>query len=157
MFNSTPDLDRLTTWAVGRFTSAHLTAPQLTEVAWYDPRVDFCQGTGGLAAGTAVSLCFNPWVGCKDTDCTSGNPLAMETTLHELAHVWMADLTKGTQQRFTHRPVWSDGPTRPITGASAAWNSPPRRSPGRSSTSTAPCEETSPPGPATSWRPCSPL
>lgn len=111
MFNSTPDLDRLTTWAVGRFTSAHLTAPQLTEVAWYDPRVDFCHDTGGLAAGTAVSLCFNPWVGCKDTACTSGNPRAMETTLHELAHVWMADLTKGTQQRFTEQAGlarWAD-------------------------------------------------
>ena len=111
MFNSTPDLDRLTTWAAGRFTSAHLTAPQPTEVAFYDPRVDFCQGTGGLAAGSAVSLCFNPWVGCTDTSCTSGNPLAKATALHELGHVWMANLTKATQHRFTEQAGlarWAD-------------------------------------------------
>ena len=103
MFNSTPDLDRLITWAAGRFTHAHLTAPPLTEVAFYDPRVDFCQDARGLAAHGAVSLCFTPRAGCTDTACTSGDSLAKATALHELGHVWMADLPKDTQLRFTEK------------------------------------------------------
>ena len=45
MFNSTPGLDGLITWAADRFTAAGLTPPTVTEVSFYGEHLDVCKGT----------------------------------------------------------------------------------------------------------------
>ena len=42
MFNSTPGLDGLITWAADRFTAAGLTPPTVTEVSFYGEHLDVC-------------------------------------------------------------------------------------------------------------------
>lgn len=75
MFNSTPGLDGLITWANDRFTAAGLTPPTVTEVSFYGENLDVCQGTDGriygLATGTTLSLCFVEKTACTDpATCT---------------------------------------------------------------------------------------
>ena len=58
MFNSTPVLEKLFVWATNRFTEAALASPIVTEVAFYDRRLDMCGGINGFTLGTTVNLCF---------------------------------------------------------------------------------------------------
>jgi hypothetical protein len=117
MFNSTPDLEELFVWASDRFARAGLAPPIVTEVTFYDRRLDICEGFTGFTLGTTVSLCFvkgsTSGTSSEHTDWT----LAKATTLHELGHVWMSARGRGgpvppeVTQRFTDQadlPTWAD-------------------------------------------------
>jgi hypothetical protein len=118
MFNSTPGLDGLITWAVDRFTTVGLTPPIVTEVSFYDARLDVCKGIHGLATGTTLSLCFVDVTACTDpATCTQWTRQAKATTLHELGHVWIwrgiddRTIDDAVTRRFTEQadlPTWAD-------------------------------------------------
>ncbi len=90
VFNSTPGMEGLVTWAAQRFSSAGLVAPTLTEVAFYDPHADVCRNVRGLALGGSVTMCFIAQNACADARCSRWTPRARSTILHELGHVWMS-------------------------------------------------------------------
>ena len=117
MFNSTPALEEVFVWAANRFAEAGLAPPIVTEVAFYDRRLDMCTGINGFTLGTTLSLCFveGSTIGnsAEYTDWT----LARSTTLHELGHVWMSARGRGgpvppeVTERFTEQaglPTWAD-------------------------------------------------
>ena len=122
MFNSTPGLDGLITWAADRFTAAGLTPPAVTEVSFYGEHLDVCKGMNGringLATGTTLALCFVEKTACTDpATCTQWTAQAKSTALHELGHMWIwAGLDTHTiddavTRRFTKQaglPTWAD-------------------------------------------------
>jgi hypothetical protein len=112
LFNAEPGLDGLITWAHGRFAEAGLAPPVLTRVAFFEPSMDLCEGIGGLAAGSEISLCFRQDGACVDESCTRWRRQARWYALHELGHLWMhADLTPEVTRAFTEQaglPTWSD-------------------------------------------------
>ena len=122
MFNSTPGLDGLITWANDRFTAAGLTPPTVTEVSFYGEHLDVCKGTDGriygLATGTTLSLCFVEKTACTDpATCTQWTAQAKSTALHEIGHVWIwagldsRAIDDDTTRRFTKEaglPTWAD-------------------------------------------------
>jgi hypothetical protein len=111
VFNSTPGLDRLITWAAGRFPQAGLTTPTLTEVAFYDARLDICRNIRGFTVDGSLALCFVEETACTDQTCTGWEPTPKATALHEFGHAWMATLQKETQQQFTDQAGlarWAD-------------------------------------------------
>ena len=145
MFNSTPGLDGLVTWAADRFTEAGLSPPNVTEVSFYGEHLDVCKGVDGriygLATGTTLALCFVDKTACTDpATCTQWTAQAKATTLHELAHLWIwagldtRTIDADTTRRFTGRPGCPHGPTPTTSGGTGGWNSPRPPSPGHSPT-----------------------
>ena len=120
MFNSTPGLDGLITWAADRFTAAGLTPPTVTEVSFYGEHLDVCKGitAHGLATGTTLALCFVEKTACTDpATCTQWTAQAKATALHELGHMWIwagldtHTIDDDTTRRFTKQaglPTWAD-------------------------------------------------
>ena len=117
MFNSTPVLEELFTWAVNQFTEAGLAPPIVTEVAFYDRRLDMCTGINGFTLGTTLSLCFVEGSTIGNSSEYTDWKLAKATTLHELGHVWMSARGRGgpvppeVTERFTEQaglPTWAD-------------------------------------------------
>ena len=118
MFNSTPGLDGLITWAADRFTAADLTPPTVTEVSFYGEHLDVCKGIHGLATGTTLALCFVDKTACTDpATCTQWTAQAKSTALHELGHMWVwagldaHNIDDDTTRRFTKQaglPTWAD-------------------------------------------------
>ena len=117
MFNSTPDLEELLQWAVNRFAEAGLASPIVTEVAFYDRRLDMCGGINGFTLGTTVNLCFVEGSTTGNSSEYTDWKSAKSTTLHELGHVWMSARGRGgpvppeVTERFTKQaglPTWAD-------------------------------------------------
>ena len=117
MFNSTPVLEELFVWAVNRFAEAGLASPIVTEVAFYDRRLDMCGGINGFTLGTTVNLCFVEGSTIGNSSEYTDWKLAKSTTLHELGHVWMSARGRGgpvppeVTERFTEQaglPTWAD-------------------------------------------------
>jgi hypothetical protein len=73
--------------------------------------LDKCEDFTGLILGDAVTLCFDATTACRDQDCTTWQPWATTTALHELAHAWMDEhLTPEVIEQFlaaTGMPTWS--------------------------------------------------
>ena len=111
VFNATPGMADLVAWGAGRYGAAGLPIPNVTEVAFYPPTVDLCQGVSGLAAGGSLSLCFDRRMSCASEDCRQWNPAVRKILLHELGHAWMSDnLERSTIDRFTAQsglPSWA--------------------------------------------------
>jgi hypothetical protein len=117
MFNSTPVLEELFVWATNRFAEAGLAPPIVTEVAFFDRRLDMCRNINGFTAGKTVSLCFVEGSTIGNSSEYTDWKLAKSTTLHELGHVWMSARGKGgpvpekVTQAFTEQaglPTWAD-------------------------------------------------
>jgi hypothetical protein len=117
MFNSTPVLEELFVWAADRFTEAGLAPPIVTEVAFYDRRLDMCRDINGFTLGTTLSLCFVEGSTIGNSSEYTDWKLARATTLHELGHVWMSARGRGgpvppeVTERFTEQaglPTWAD-------------------------------------------------
>jgi hypothetical protein len=108
--NSSPTLDRLIGWGLGRFTEAGLVAPGVDSVTFVDRRAPACAGINGLAAGNDVSLCFGTSDACTDDGCAGWRPWARKALLHELSHLWLAQyVTPETQSTFLSAsglPTW---------------------------------------------------
>jgi hypothetical protein len=111
VFNGTPGLEGLITWAFDQFRAHGMGATEVRRVTFHDNQVDRCEGVTGLILGDAVTLCFDSTAACLDGDCTTWQAWARKTALHELAHAWMDQhLTPGTIERFqaaTSMPTWS--------------------------------------------------
>ncbi len=91
VYNGTDQLEDLLAWGFARYDAAALSAPRLSRVTSHNADSDTCSGIRGLTLNDAVVLCFQGtklW--CPDGG-TAWVPLARETVLHELAHVWMAE------------------------------------------------------------------
>jgi hypothetical protein len=117
MFNSTPALEEVFVWAADRFADAGLASPIVTEVAFYDRRLDMCSGINGFTLGTTLSLCFVEGSTIGNSSEYTDWTLAKATTLHELGHVWMSARGRGgpvppeVTERFTEQaglPTWAD-------------------------------------------------
>jgi hypothetical protein len=112
MFNSTPALDSVLTWAMDRFRAAGLDPPAPSDVTFYASTVDLCRGIEGLTVEGSVSLCFDESALCIDEACTQMRTWPRIATLHELAHVWMADhVARERQSRFVEAarlPTWAN-------------------------------------------------
>jgi hypothetical protein len=99
--NSSPALDRLIGWGLGRFTDAGLVAPGVHSVTFVDRKAPACGGINGLAAGDAVSLCFGTSDACTDDGCAGWRPWARKALVHELSHLWLAqNVTPGARDTF---------------------------------------------------------
>lgn len=112
VFNGTDQLEELLAWAFTRYEAAGLSAPTVSRVTSHNGWSDTCSGIRGLALDDAVILCFQEtalW--CAD-DCTGWEPLAKETLLHELAHVWMHEHVDRALiadfLRISGRATWAD-------------------------------------------------
>lgn len=117
MFNSTPALEEVFVWAANRFAEAGLAPPIVTEVAFYDRRLDMCTGINGFTLGTTLSLCFVEGSTIGNSAEYTDWKMARSTTLHELGHVWMSARGRGgpvppeVTERFTEQaglPTWAD-------------------------------------------------
>jgi hypothetical protein len=117
VFNSTPALEEVLVWAANRFTEAGLAPPIVTEVAFYDRRLDMCSGINGFTLGTTLSLCFVEGSTIGNSSEYTDWKFAKATTLHELGHVWMSARGRGgpvppeVTERFTEQaalPTWAD-------------------------------------------------
>jgi hypothetical protein len=112
MYNSTPALDSVVEWALDRFRAAGLDPPTPSDVTFYASTVDLCRGVEGLTLEGSVSLCFDESALCVDEACTQMRTWPRIATLHELAHVWMADhVARERQSRFVEAaqlPTWAD-------------------------------------------------
>jgi hypothetical protein len=108
--NSSPALDRLIGWGLGRFPEVGLVAPRVDGVTFVDRKAPACAGINGLAAGDDVSLCFGTSDACTDDGCAGWRPWARKALLHELSHLWLAqNVTLETQSTFLRAsglPAW---------------------------------------------------
>jgi hypothetical protein len=108
--NSSPALDELLSWGLGRFTEAGLLPPAVESVTFVDRKAPACARINGLAAGGQVSLCFGTSDACTDDGCTGWRAWAKKAVLHELSHVWMTqNVTPETQSTFLQTsalPTW---------------------------------------------------
>ena len=108
--DSSPALDRLLRWGLGRFTEAGVHPPAVERVTFVDRTAPACTGINGLATGGQVSLCFGTSDACTDNRCTGWRAWAKKAALHELSHVWMTqNVTPETQSTFLRAsglPTW---------------------------------------------------
>jgi hypothetical protein len=111
VYNGTPGLEDLITSSFAQFHTRGLGTPTVRRVTFHDKQIDKCEDFTGLILGDAVTLCFDAAAACQDPACTTWQPWAATTTLHELAHAWMAEhLTAETIEQFlaaTEMPTWS--------------------------------------------------
>ncbi len=111
VYNGTPGLEGLITWSFAQFHTHGLGTPNVRRVTFHDKQIDKCEDFTGLILGDAVTLCLDATAACQDQDCTTWQPWATTTTLHELAHAWMdAHLTPEVSEQFlaaTGKPTWS--------------------------------------------------
>lgn len=118
--NGTPTLQLLVGWAVARFDQAGMALPRFESVT-FTRHADYCEEVEGRAIpvfqdGRAASwelvLCFDETSACADPSCDQFTRLAKRTTLHELAHVWIADNVSESQRtRFLDQrelETWGD-------------------------------------------------
>jgi hypothetical protein len=108
--NSSPALDGLLRWGLGRFSEAGLRPPAVESVTFVDRKAPACTGINGLAAAGEVYLCFGTSDACTDDGCTGWRAWAKKAVLHELSHVWMTqNVTPETQSTFLGAsgfPTW---------------------------------------------------
>ncbi len=140
VYNGTPGLEDLITWSFDQFRTHGLGTPKVRRVTFHDNQIDKCEGVAGLILGDAVTLCFDSAAACRDQDCTTWQTWAKKTSpARARARVdGRAPDPRGHRAVPGRPPGCPPGPARSTHGASAASNSPPRPSPGRSPTSPVP-------------------
>jgi hypothetical protein len=110
IFNASPGLTEIVTWAGGRLRSAGLTPPELVSFTFQDPDVDLCAGITGQIVGGQVTLCFNDRTACVDAQCSGWEPYAKDTLLHEVGHAWIDEnVSPASREEFlrsTGLPTW---------------------------------------------------
>ena len=114
--NGAPGANDLVRWAMARFPAAHLTAPEITSVAFSEEahRPQCSSGRWGLALqiGSSSRIYLCSAVG------TTATPYEQQMLLHELAHAWMwQNVDESSQQQFVtrmHLPAWD--------GTGVAWD-----------------------------------
>jgi hypothetical protein len=124
VWNGTPDLERLVTWAQQRFADAVLPVPFPDYVTFLPPGADAATRYGFTAVGDTmdVALEYTEAQACPDGDCAQVPTWVKAATLHQLARVWFAEnLREWDETTFARERglVWSDE-TRP-PAEQAAW------------------------------------
>jgi hypothetical protein len=111
VFNGTPGLEGMIAWGFDQFWSSGFGTPKVTRVVFYDKQVDRCEGIIGMILADVVTLCFDAYEACRDQPCSTWQPIAKRTVLHELAHAWMAEhVDQTTIKEFlqtTGLPTWA--------------------------------------------------
>ena len=92
IINGSPAQHHLAEWALERFETAELPAPQVATIAFPPTRLcaDTSDGAFALVHPTAarVDVCLSEHQICSDARCEAISPYAARTLLHELGHVW---------------------------------------------------------------------
>ena len=120
IWNGTPALESLVEWGMGRYAEAGLRVPRPRSVTFY-PAADRCEGNLAVAGGESndeIVVCFGEGLACRTSPCPPWSAMAEATTLHELAHTWMAqNLTEETRAAYedlvslswaSPRDAWED-------------------------------------------------
>ena len=93
IWNGTPELEQLVTWALGRFVAAGLAPPAPSSVTFEAASKGPCRGASGLAEGeafTEITLCLGVEDVCPPGGCPPFTLRARRLALHELSHTWLA-------------------------------------------------------------------
>lgn len=113
-YNSTPNLNRLLEWGVGRYDAAGLELPPIVR-ATFTQYSAFCDDIRAKCRldpdGAALTFCWDERTACADSMCEEFLPGIEAVVLHELAHVWLAELDATTKQAFTGHvelDTWDD-------------------------------------------------
>ncbi len=109
--SSSPSLDRLLEWGMGRFAAADLSAPVVDSVTFVSPSAPACARINGLAWGEDVALCFGTSDACTDNGCAGWRPWVKRALLHELSHLWISqNVSPEVQVAFVRSaalPTWA--------------------------------------------------
>jgi hypothetical protein len=113
LLGSSPELEQLLTWALGRFEDAGLRPPAMASIT-FAPHSGRCQGIAGQvetgADGVRVLLCLDTKSACADRGCTTASRYGQLTVLHELAHAWettwLDDHTREAYLEHRDLEVW---------------------------------------------------
>ena len=124
VWNGTPDLERLLSWAQQRFADAVLPAPFPDSVTFLPPGADAATRYGFTEVGDTgdIALAFTEEQACPDGDCGQTAAWVKAATLHQLARVWLTrNLREWGEEDFAQERgmVWSDSTLPPAE--QAAW------------------------------------
>jgi hypothetical protein len=117
VWNGTPELEQLLSWALGRFADAALPAPIPASVTFLAPDGDPEARYGFVHGGdvTDIAVLVAAVQACPDGSCEEWPAQAKAATLHPLAHLWLAaNVTRWNADLFAQERgmVWS-GPGLP--------------------------------------------
>lgn len=113
IWNGTPGLQQLLSWAYDRYAAVPLSTDSVDRITFVPPAADACDGLLGMILGSEINLCFDADMACLDRACDRWETWAKETVLHELAHAWIAThVNPDTRRAFlarTHLTTWDSG------------------------------------------------
>lgn len=113
IWNGTPRLERLATWAQQRFADAVLPAPFPNSVTFLPPGADSADRYGftGIGDTEDIALGLTEEQACPDGDCEQAPAWVKAATLHQFARVWLTQhLQEWDEEDFAEQRgmVWSD-------------------------------------------------